>query len=156
MRKKLSLCSGLLLVATNAFALSGTGSVDFSESVIPILDTNPPLKRFILCNFDVVSDPMGTRLGDAAFPHLGGQSTGPYSMWANWQGPTGPERVIVTVDTTITFLDGKGHPLPGSRSQEARKIVERAKKVEIESPDPDQPVAVPGGVKFSANKQFCR
>jgi hypothetical protein len=156
MKKKLLLCSGLLLAATNVFALSGTGSVDFSESVIPILDTNPSLKRFILCNFDVVSDPTGTRLGDATFPHLGGASTGPYSMWANWQGLAGPERVILTVDTTITFLDGVGHPLSGSRLREARKVVERAKKVEIESPDPGQPIQVPGGVKFAANKQFCR
>src|ERR1035437_466743 len=145
----------LSLWSVGAIALPGTGSVHFSETIVPMLEARPAFKKYLLCGFQIVSDPMGTRIGDIAMPHLGGAVTGPYSMWANWQGENGPVKVILTVNTTITFFDKKGRAIKGGDYRPAVRFVEKFDSIEVDPPDADQPESTPGGFKIKVDKSVC-
>jgi len=145
----------LALWCAHASALPGTGSVDFTQAIVPLLDAQPALKQYVLCNVEIVSDPMGTRVGDVAMPHLGGAVMGPFSMWANLRGATGPVKVILTVNTNIVFLDGAGRPITNGHLEPAVRWVETLANLEIEPPDQDQPLMVPGGLKYHADAATC-
>lgn len=137
-----------------SFSLEGTGSVDFESAIVPLLNQNSTLKQFVFCNFDIVSDPMGTRIGDAQSKALGGDRIGPYAMWANWHSPAGEQPVILTVNTQSVFIDKHGDDVRGNLSK-AVKIVERIKGVTVEPPEKDQPESVPGGFKHAADLNVC-
>jgi hypothetical protein len=151
--RKLALLLGLW--SAGACALPGTGSVDFGETIVPMLDARPAFKKYLLCNFQIVSDPTGTRIGDVAMPHLGGSVTGPYSMWANWQSPTGPVRVTLTLNTSITFFDKRGRPIHGGNYRPAVRFVEKLDSIEVDPPDDGQPESTPGGFKYQASSSLC-
>lgn len=144
----------ILLWPAVSFSLEGTGSVDFNSSVRPLLNQNTTLKEFVLCSFDIVSDPMGTRIGDVQSKALGGSRTGPYSMWANWHGKSGTRPVILTVNTQVTFEDKSGLLVDGDLSKAVR-VVERVESVTIEPPDADQPLTTPGGFKHTIDEKSC-
>jgi len=145
----------LSLWSAGAFALQGTGSTSFNETIVPLLNTRPAFKKFVLCNFKIVSDPQGTRIGDVTMPHLGGAVMGPYSMWANWQGPNGPVKVILTINTAITFFDKQGRPIRGSNLRPAVRFQEKFDSVEVDSPDEGQPESTPGGFKYQVDPSLC-
>jgi len=145
----------LALWSVHAIALPGTGSVDFTEAIVPLLDANPAFKQYVLCNFEIVGDPMGTRIGNAAMPHLGGAVTGPFSMWANLQGPKGPMKVILTINTTVTFFNQAGQPITDGRLTPAVRFVEKFANIEIDPPDAGQPAMTPGGLKFHVDRRLC-
>lgn len=143
-----------LLWPVTSFSLEGTGSVDFDSVLVPLLDQNTTLKQFVFCGFDIVSDPMGTRIGDLQSKALGGARIGPYSMWANWHSATGEHPIILTVNTRTTFLDRHGKAVSGSLSRAVR-VVEHVESVTIEPPEAEQPLSVPGGFKHSVDKNAC-
>ncbi|WP_156966892.1 hypothetical protein [Paraburkholderia ferrariae] len=144
----------LLFFPLTAVALEGTGSVDFDSSIIPLLDENVVFKELVLCNFDIVGDPMGTRIGSIQSKALGGARIGPYSMWANWHGNSGIKPVVLTINTHTDFLDSRGKIIKGSL-QKAVRIREHIDSVTIEPPDKDQPEAVPGGLKHAVDVKEC-
>jgi hypothetical protein len=150
--KKLALL--LSLWSTGAFALQGTGSTSFNETIVPMLNARPAFKKFVLCNFQIVSDPQGTRIGDVTMPHLGGAVTGPYSMWANWQSPNGPVKVVLVINTDITFFDKRGRPIHGNL-RPAVRFEEKFDSIEVDPPDDGQPEATPGGFKYQVDKSLC-
>ena len=80
---------------------------------------------------------------------------GPFSMWANLRGATGPVKVILTVNTNIVFLDGAGRPITNGHLEPAVRWVETLANLEIEPPDQDQPLMVPGGLKYHADAATC-
>ncbi|MGF6634556.1 hypothetical protein OKW38_003242 [Paraburkholderia sp. MM5496-R1] len=137
-----------------SFALDGTGSVDFDSAIIPLLNKNSVLKGLVLCNFDIVGDPMGTRIGDIQSKALGGDRIGPYSMWANWHGNSGVKPVILTINTHTDFIDARGKKVGGDLKK-AIRIQEYIESVTIEPPEKDQPESVPGGLKHSIEPQTC-
>jgi len=149
--KKAMLVLGLWTM--NAFALPGTGSVDFTETIIPLLDARPAFEKFVLCSFDIVSDPMGIRIGDVANPHLGGARMGPYRMWADWHSPAGVVKVILKINTTITFFANNGRP---TKFENSVRFDEKLDSIEIDPPDQDQPTMVPGGFKYQAKPATCK
>ncbi|APA89792.1 hypothetical protein BJG93_30500 (plasmid) [Paraburkholderia sprentiae WSM5005] len=144
----------LLFFPAVSFALDGTGSVDFDSAIVPLLNRNTVLKDLVLCNFDIVGDPMGTRIGDVQSKALGGDRVGPYSMWANWHGNSGVKPVILTINTRTNFIDAHGKKVRGDL-QKAVRIEEYVESVTIEPPDKDQPQSVPGGLKHSIDAQAC-
>ena len=145
----------LALECTNALALEGTGSVSFNEDIIPLLNENVVLKEFVLCNFDIVSDPMGTRIGDIQSKALGGARFGPYSMWANWHGNSGIKPVILTINTRTKFLDAHGKEDPNGDLQKAVRIEEHITGVTVEPPEEGQMKSEPGGLKHRIASQTC-
>ncbi|HEX7908873.1 MAG TPA: hypothetical protein VF534_12395 [Paraburkholderia sp.] len=150
--KQLLLLSLLWPVAS--FPLEGTGSVDFNASIVPLLDQNPTLRQFVICSFDIVSDPIGTRIGNGQSKSLGGARIGPYSMWANWHSATGEHPVVLTVNTQTAFLDGHGRLVSGNLSKAVR-IMERVESVTIEPPEKEQPENIPGGFKHAVDPKVC-
>lgn len=148
--KKSVLAPGLW--SASAFALPGTGSVDFTKTIVPLLEARPIFKKFVLCSFDIVSDPVGIRIGNIANPHLSGARMGPYSMWADWHSPAGPVKVILTIDTTIAFFDTKGRP---TRLENAVRFDEKLDSVEVSPPDQDQPTRDLSGFKYQPVQGAC-
>ncbi|WP_147329506.1 hypothetical protein [Paraburkholderia sp. DHOC27] len=144
----------VLLCPIVSFSLEGSGSVDFDSSIVPLLNQNPTLRQFVLCSFDIVSDPVGTRIGDVQSKALGGTRIGPYSMWANWHGATSNQRVVLTVNTQTTFFDKHGKPVNANLSK-ATRVEERIASVTIEPPEKDQPGIVPGGFKHAVDLSVC-
>ena len=122
---------------------------------MPLPNARPAFKKFILCNFNIVSDPMGTRIGDVTMPHLGGTVFGPYSMWANWEGVNGPVKVILTINTSIKFFDKRGRSIVGGNYRPAVKFVEKIENMEINPPDADQLESTSGGFKYHIDRSSC-
>lgn len=146
----------LLLVTNSAFALEGTGSVSFVDDVVPILESRPVFKKFVLCNFDIVSDPMGVRIGGPTMPHMGGARMGPYSMYANWHGGNGDVRMILTINTNVKFFDKNGREVKGGGLRAAAKLTETFDSIEVNPPEPDQPTSEPGGFKYLPDATYCK
>ncbi|MCP3722764.1 hypothetical protein M3I53_06395 [Paraburkholderia sp. CNPSo 3272] len=144
----------LLFFPFAVLALDGTGSVDFDSAIVPLLNQNTTFKEFVLCNFDIVSDPMGGRIGDIQSKALGGSRIGPYSMWANWRGNSGAKPVILTINTYTDFIDAAGNIVKGNLKKAVR-IKEHIDSVTIEPPDKDQPESVPGGLKHAVDVKAC-
>lgn len=151
MKRLLPLLSCLPLTA---FALDGTGSVDFDSSIMPLLNQNADLRELVLCNFDIVSDPMGTRIGDVQSKALGGSRIGPYSMWANWRGNSGSKPVVLTINTRIDFIDSRGRKVNGNLPTAVR-IEEHIDSVTIRPAEQGQPESVPGGLKHGIDLKAC-
>lgn len=145
---------GLFLPLT-VFALDGTGSVDFDSTVLPLLNQSPVLKELVLCDFDIVSDPMGTRIGGIQSKRLEGARIGPYSMWANWHGRSGIKPVVLTVNTRTTFFDAQGREVD-SGLHSAVRVEEKIDSVTVEPPESGQPEVVPGGLKHAIDPKTCR
>jgi hypothetical protein len=147
----------LLLCAwsVRALPLEGTGSVDFRKTIIPLLDTRPEFKMFLLCNLQIVSDPMGTRIGDVAIPRLGGSVTGPYSMWVNWSGSGNSVKAVLVINTSIKYYDASGKPVENGNYLRAVSYKEEFESIEIEPADIGQLSMEPGGLKFLPDRKMC-
>jgi len=145
----------LALEGTDALALLGTGSVDFDEVIMPLLNENVVLKEFVLCNFDIVSDPMGIRIGDVQSKALGGGRFGPYGMWANWHGNSGVKPVVLTINTSTKFLDAQGKEDPNGELKNAVRIEEHLAGVTVEPAEEGQMESVPGGLVYKIDSKMC-
>ena len=127
MIKKL-LATLLMCVSTVAFA---EGSVSFKNYIVPILQKQPMLARFVLESFTVVGDPMGVRIGDEAIPGLGGGRIGPYRVNVIWHSTKGDVPAVLVINTIPTFFDKDGHLL-GDDDRTAMKVTEAVDSISLE------------------------
>jgi hypothetical protein len=118
----------LLFAPILAFA---DGSVSFRNDLLPILQKQPLIARFVTESFTVVSDPWGIRIGNEAIPGLGGARIGPYRMNVIWHSPKGSVPAVLIVNTVPTFYDKDGHPL-GDDYRTATKVTEVVDSISLE------------------------
>jgi hypothetical protein len=128
MKVHLLVAVALLSLLPNTILADGTiGSEDLLRE---LAKSNPKLVQTLREGFELDADATGNSIGNAINPQLGGTRIGPYTLHGRLRRAAGSEKLVITLMTTITFLDAEGKKT--SKVATAASVKEEFKSIQLE------------------------
>jgi hypothetical protein len=93
------------------------GSFSFEQDLLPILNQQPVIAKWLTGGLDFDETGDAIRIGQNVNPRFGGRRIGPYVILAKPKGATGPFTLEVTVETELICRDAAGKPVDVSKAQ---------------------------------------
>jgi len=121
-----SLCL-IALIAGLPAPLQAGGSISSSD-LKSLLSVDDPITVYVRQSLDIAPTGGATRIGQAVNPNLGGQRVGPYTFPARRSGNSGDYNLIVTLKTSVKWLDDSGNVVDVGK---ATKFTEKLTGVEV-------------------------
>jgi hypothetical protein len=106
-----------VLISFPGSAAWAGGSFSYEQDLLPILNQQPVLAKWLTGGLDFDETGDAIRLGQNVNPRFGGLRVGPYVILAKPKGAAGPFTLEVTVETDLISLNKAGKPVDVSKAQ---------------------------------------
>lgn len=127
-----SLSIGIICLSLIAPCALAGGSISTAE-VLPLLQQNPALCKFILDHLDLDSGGWAIRIGSRVNYALGGTRIAPYSIRARPKGSKEPWQFYLKIDAKTYYYDASGKEV---QLEDGKSIKEKLTGIEL-LPIPD-------------------